>query len=247
MTFKHLEDELTSEGNEVNLEKYMQVFSELSEPTKTVLGYTLDFAAYLNELRLGNQFCLHGGYGVLSHLMLDYGEDITRYWRGSEDIDCIGTFVVLSALKSGYNVKGDRPSQNIDGKRTVKLDNGSEQECKIDYTLESEFLDLGVPERNRNFGIDLLVLSPLNLIRGKLNTPVEQIIHSYDIMSMLALLEKRGYDSLRISGFFDERQKALLLERIVLIESSEMSNRLGISPSDKFLREVKTCLKSVNH
>ena len=60
MGFKHLENNL-SKGNENDVSKYLEVFSGLQEPTRTVLGYTLDISSYLNNMNLGDDYILFGG------------------------------------------------------------------------------------------------------------------------------------------------------------------------------------------
>ena len=109
MTFTNLENALKDN----QIESYLDLFGHLQEPTKTVLGYTLDVASFLDLVGLRKEYSVFGGYAVLSHLMSTYGPGVAKLWRGSTDIDMAGTQKVLNALKSGYRFHSNSQSPNV--------------------------------------------------------------------------------------------------------------------------------------
>jgi hypothetical protein len=236
MTFKHLEDGLKSEEN---LNKYFAVYSGLQEPTRTTLSYALDLASYLQSVNLGDDYIVFGGYAVLSHLMKELGEDVAKIWRGSNDVDMAGTTKALNAIRAGYDITGDRPSQNLDDKRTIKLTEDHEQECKIDFYMgdfEDRFFP---PEVNTHFGIDFKVSNPLSLIRGKLYTPQSELVHSTDILRMMAVLERRGNSPENVARFFTSEQKKVLAERLKQSYDAVSADRMDFVPSEAFMSNIK--------
>jgi len=241
MTFQHVEEALVNLPDECT-EKYLEVFGDLQEPTRTVLGYALDIASYLNKNLLGDDYILFGGYAVLSHLMDQFGEEVAKVWRGSKDIDMAGTQRALHAIKAGYDVRSDFPSPNLPDKRTLKLVEDAEAECKIDFytgDMERRFYS---PELHKPFGISLRVCDPLSLTEGKLLTPEDEVIHSVDIMRLLAIMEKRGYSPEEISRFFTADQKADLIERIRKGYEATRGERIGILPGGEFMGELERIL-----
>ena len=242
MTFHHLEDTLVEEREE-DLEAYLKVFSNLRDPTKTVLGYTLDIGSYLKSLNLEDSYLVFGGYAVLSHMMNTFGESIAPMWRGSVDIDMAGTPRVLTALKSGYDMKSDLLSPNISEKRTLKLVEDHEPECKIDFYVGDYSKKYSIPETNFHFGIPLRVASPLALIKSKLNTPKNEMIHSYDILTLLTVLERLGKTPEEVLHFFSiNDQIGDLNERVKDGLTEYADDRLGVFPSDQFIKQLKNGL-----
>ena len=235
MTFTHLEDAL----QEGQIESYLELFNHLQEPTRTVLGYTLDVASFLNLRGLREEYSVFGGYAVLSHLMHTYGPGIAKIWRGSTDIDMAGTKKVLTALKSGYDFHSDSKSSNVPDKRTLKLELNGETECKIDFSEGDFFEKYGVPRQNIHFGVPLMVVDPERLIRGKLLTPLSESQHAGDILGMLSVLEKIGQTPEQISTFFLGQDRSRLLQRLDYAEEEFQRDRLGFFPSEDFLRELK--------
>lgn len=240
MVFRHLENML-AEGDNKNAEEYLEVFRDLKEPTRTLLGYTLDIASFLNGSGLDKEYVIFGGYAVLSHIMESYGEQIAKVWRGSNDIDMGGTQSILRAIKRGYEINSDFPSQNIKDKRTLKLVEDAEKECKIDF-YTGDFKKRFSSERNRHFGIDLIVGDPISLIRSKANIPVSEATHSYDILTLLAVLEHRGYNPKDILKEFKGNERALLSEHVKEGIKRFGDDRIGFFPSGKFINTLKTQL-----
>jgi hypothetical protein len=238
MTFQYLESGLVK-GKESDLRDYLEVSLGLEEPTRTVLGYTLDIASYLQTLGLQDEYSLFGGYAILSNLMEQFGERVCLEWRGSNDIDMAGTQRVLNAFKEGYDFKSDRPSPNISHKRTLKLTEDNESECKIDYYLLSPQETSYIPEMHSHFGIPVYSANPLSLINGKLNTPNSEFVHSLDIINMLAVLEKRGESPEVIARYFIGKRKEKLLGKI----KGDKIPRFGYVPSPKFKKELESLLK----
>ncbi|MEK6928366.1 MAG: hypothetical protein AABW65_00210 [Nanoarchaeota archaeon] len=235
MVFKHLEDSIP----EGRVETYLQVFSNLHEPTKTVLAYSLDLAAHFNNLGLNREYVLFGGYAVLSHLMKDKGENIASVWRGSNDIDMAGNMKVLNAIRSGYNIKSCLESPNLEDKATIKLAADENEECKIDFYKGNFAEKFGDIETNIHFGIPVNVISPLSLIKGKLITPKGELQHTGDIIGMLYVLEKRGYTSKQITDYLSRTGESKNLhDRLKIGREEFKSDRLGIFPTELFLREL---------
>ena len=240
MVFGHLENML-AEGDNKNAEEYLDVFLDLKEPTRTVLGYTLDIASFLNSSGLDKEYVIFGGYAVLSHIMDIYGEQMAKVWRGSNDIDMAGTQSILRVIKSGYEVNSDFPSQNLKDKRTLKLVEDNEKECKIDF-YTGDFKKRFSSERNRHFGIDVIVGNPISLIHSKANIPVSEATHSYDILTLLAVLEHRGYSPKDILKEFRGNERALLFGHVKEGLKKFGEDRIGFFPSGKFNSTLKTQL-----
>ncbi len=240
MTFEHFEEQLSRKSSE-DLKKYFEVFGRLREPTQSVLGYVMDIASFLNSSLLGDSYSVFGGYAVLSHIMQEMGEDVAPLWRGSVDIDMIGDINVLNALRTGYQIRNDRPSQNIPNKHTLKLVEDHEKECKIDFTLGDYHNEFPYTETNTHFGVDLKVASPLRLIKGKLYTPRNEKQHLQDIYSMLGLLERRGTSPRDVSHYLKQENRKELGKR-VREARLESAGRLSLEPSPQFSKNLEKLL-----
>ncbi len=234
MTFRHLEETLTDE----QVVPYLEFCKELQDPTKTVLRYALDIASHLNSLRQTN-YAVFGGYGILSHLMNVFGENVARAWRGSTDIDMGGSHKVLNAIRSGYHMSNDSLSPNILDKRTLKLDLEGEKECKIDFYLGNPKEKYGPSQTNVHFGVPLKVVRPEYLIRGKLKTPIQEFHHYGDILGMLAVLEKQGHSPGEVIKILRHDEAGELQERIVTGERQFSRDRFGFLPGKEFSDELK--------
>ena len=241
MALTHIEDCVVENGQ---IDLYTKVLELTKGPARLVLPLTLDIASYLQKEGLQDQYILFGGYAVLSHLMSVRGEEMAANWRGSEDIDMAGTEQVVRAIKSGYRVTSDRPSPNLQDKRTIKLSveqtTGIEEECKVDfYTghFEDKFFP---PETNTHFGCELRVSNPLSLIKSKLYTPNREVVHSEDITRLLSVLEHRDYSPEQISRFFRSPDKVQLLERFKTGYEAICSSGLimDLVPSEGFKKSL---------
>jgi hypothetical protein len=214
MVFKHIEECVLEQDQTDN---YSLVLDQTKWPTKLVLPLALDIASYLKKLGLENDYVLFGGYAVLSHLMSVGGEDVAHSWRGSEDIDMAGTQRVINALKTEYEIIGDKPSPNIKDKRTIRLlvepGVGNKEECKIDFYNGDYETRFSPTETNTHFGCELKVSNPLCLIRSKLHTPEDEAVHSEDMTRLLSVLEYREYSPESVAKFFNSEEKAKLLRR----------------------------------
>ena len=242
MGFRHLENAL-QELPDRCMEKYLDVRGKLQEPTKTVLGYTLDIASYLNSINLGKDYTLFGGYAVLSHIMEELGEDVSVMWRGSDDIDMSGTMGVLNALRSSYIILGDRKSPNLIDKRTLKISRELEKTCKVDFYLDEKQERFSPTDINTHFGVGLRVACPLTLIRSKLVTPEGERIHAIDILKMLAVLERKGYDPRDVSIKLPLEERLKLITRIQFGLREIGEDRMGFFPSANFQRDLMEMLK----
>ena len=238
MTFRHFENAMEGISDD-HISKYLEVFGKLQEPTKTVLGYTLDIASCLNLAELSKDYAVFGGYAVLSHLMREHGEDIAVSWRGSTDIDMIGTERVRAELKKAYDVRTDMVSFNLPDKRTLNVVEDYEKECKIDFDEGNPKKRFPEIERNTHFGVDLMVASPLYLVKGKLCTPKEDQVHSVDILRMLSVLERRGYDPGDITRFFKAEERDELIKRIIDGKKISEAYRSDLVPKEEFLSELE--------
>jgi len=240
MGFRYLEDSLEGE----NMPSYLEVFGELQEPTKTVLGYTLDIASFLNRVGLQKEYGLFGGYAVLSNLMSTFGEGVAKTWRGSDDIDLAGTLEVLNSIRSGYNLTNDRLSPNLPSKRTLKLEKcEGEEECKIDFYEGDVALKYGSVGTNTHFGIPVSVVRPEFIIRNKTYTPEGETQHNEDIMSMLSVLQKQEIDPKKVVELLNREESESLQRRIVKSESLSVKDRFGVFPDKEYLVVLKKGLK----
>ena len=239
MTFKYLESGIP----EGRVEDYLQLSERLHEPTKTVLPYTLDVAAHLNNLGLNEDYALFGGYAVLSHLMREQGEHIASLWRGSNDIDIAGTMRVMTALRSGYDVHSCLQSPNIKDKATIKLATDGSEECRIDFStgdFKKRFKNI---ETNVHFGVPLNVIDPLSLIQCKLMTPKDELQHAGDIVGMLYVLEKRGYTPRLVMDYFaGSGNSKELYDRMKISKEAFKDDRLGLFPTKVFSSELERLL-----
>jgi hypothetical protein len=237
MTFRHLEDKLQGIGDRC-AESYLEVFGGLQEPTRTVLGYTLDIASFLDGAGVGGNYVVFGGYGVLSHIMEQFGESAAKVWRGSNDIDMGGDERVLGFIRAGFDVKSELYSPNLSDKRTLKLTEDHEPECKIDFYTGNISERFPNPEVNAHFGIPLRVADPLSLISGKLITPRAEIVHSYDILTLLSVLDRRGHEPGEIISHFLGEERSLLYERLKSAMSLYEEDRVGFFPSSGFVNDL---------
>jgi len=242
MPFNHLEDTLDNE----HILSYLEFCGELQEPTRTVLGYTLDIASHLHSQGISDNYSVFGGYAVLSHLMNTFGDSVAKTWRGSTDIDMGGACNVLNSIRSGYHLSSDLLSPNLKDKRTLKLDISGERECKIDFYCNDPGKKYGLSQINSHFGIPLRVVKPEFIIQGKLKTPVEEFQHYEDILGMLAVLEKKGYSPMEISKFFSHGEINELQNRIIIADHELRNSRFGIFPKTKFFEELKKQLHRRN-
>lgn len=239
MTFKHLENGIPSG----RMENYVELSDKLSEPTKTVLAYTLDVAAYLNNLGLDRDYALFGGYAVLSHLMREQGENVASLWRGSTDIDMAGNMKVMSALRSGYTIKSCLASPNLKDKATIKLTTNDSAECRIDFYSGDFSNKFRAKETNVHFGIPVNVIDPFSIIESKLKTPEEELQHAGDIIGMLYVLERRGQTPKEITTHFAGiSQCKELYDRLKIGKREFKNDRLGLFPSKEFSGELEKML-----
>jgi hypothetical protein len=242
MTFKNFEEKL-HKGQDVHLSDYLDVFSGLKEPTRTVLGYTMDIASVLGDSELSKDYVVFGGYAVLSHLMRELGEETARLWRGSSDIDMAGTPKVRALMRNFYTIRSDTPSPSLAEKRTLLLAGNGEPECKVDFYEGDINAKFPNPETNVHFGVPLRVASPLDLIKGKLCTPQEQQLHAIDILKMISVLERRDYQPADIVRYFLPDEKAELSKRVKVAMEIASAQRLDFIPSGDFTETLETLLR----
>ena len=240
MAFKHLEDNLEDE----HVLPYLEFYRELQEPTRTVLGYALDIASYLDAQGLSEKYAIFGGYAVLSHLISAFGDSVAKVWRGSTDIDMGGNHTVLNSIRSDYHMSNDLPSPNIPHKRTLKLDTTGENECKIDFYLGNPDEKYGDSRINSHFGIPLRVVKPEFIIRNKVYTPENELHHYGDILAMISVLEKEDYASEQIIKILTHEQSTELQKRIVRAEKEFSKDRFGFFPGKRFTDDLKRALRS---
>ena len=240
MVFQNLEGRLTEE----HIETYVDIMEDIENPTKTTLGAALDIAVVLKNTGLEHQYALFGGYAVLAHLVDKYGDGIILSWRGSEDIDMIGSVHVLNAIRSNYNVTNDRQSPNVSDKRTLKIQPEYAPEVKIDYTQGS----LDYTEEKEIFGIPITVLEPFTLVRGKLRPAIDEEVHRSDIIGLLGVMDHRAkrdnkYDPEEIAKQLNPEEVNLLCDAIRGYEPWN-EERITIGPSKEYTDMLKKALKS---
>lgn len=243
MTFKNTDSLLEKrvENGEISEEKVDNIFElerTLKEPLKTTLSYTRDLAAALDIYGLKEKYALFGGYAVLAHLVDEYGDNFTKAWRGSEDIDIIGGVDILNSIRSNYLIHDDNPSQNIKDKRTLKISNeyGPEKSCKVDY-VDREFDGKSVEEVDV-LGVPLRVLPPVELLKSKIGFYESDRKQIEDIVSLLDICERRNIGVGEISKPMSSTEKSLL-DKFLKELRSQKDRRIAIYPSDDYLKQLK--------
>lgn len=234
MVFKNLEEKLSVE----NFGIYSDIVQRIKEPFKSTLRYMLDIASVIEEIQLKDEYTMVGGYAVLTHIVDQFGDKIIPTWRGSQDIDMAGSYKVINALKSFYNIESDLPSPNIKDKRTLKIKE-DENECKIDFILG----DLPYKrEEKRILGIPILVASPFDLIKSKASLAKEQLTHKVDVLKLLGVLEYRGFSINELVSGLDEQQREDLYNILENGKGITENKRMNFGPGNEYAQLLKKYL-----
>ncbi len=250
MVFENRDNFLIRENEEgritdSELEDILNLNDRIPEPTKTVLGYLTDVAAMLREQKLADQYVVFGGYGVLCHLVSCFDDNIISVWRGSDDIDMVGSVHVLNSIRSGYNVFNDKPSPNIESKRTLKITPRRQNitSCKIDYVEDDKIVQQDT-ETVKVMGIPIHVVSPLYIIKNKLGIYDQEAKHCQDIKTLLGVCEYRKIDLTELVKYFSRDERARLYSFLVTQNYFQPDgSRLEFGPTDRYVTALKTVLK----
>ena len=240
MTFKHLEDKLEVE----QYETYLDIVNRLKEPFNSTLKYMLDMAAVLDQVKLKDEYAIFGGYGVLTHIVDQFGDRIIPTWRGSQDIDMIGDEKVKSTLKGFYNIESDMASPNIRNKRTLKIVEEG-RECKVDFTLGNVKEGQYEIEEKIILGIPIMVVSPYDLIKSKVLLSDKELIHKIDVLKLLGVLEHRQKSIKDLVAELNEHQRENLYKILENGKGVTENMRMNLGPSNDYARSLKTYLNKV--
>ncbi len=237
MAFSNLEDRL----DVARYESYLSVMDDLKDPFKTAFSYALDMACVLDTNQLREEYALFGGYGVLTHIVDRFGEKIIPIWRGSNDVDMLGTIKALTALKSFYLFKSDLPSPNLENKRTLIIQ-GETGDYKLDFCVTSSE-DLSAKEERSIWGVPVSVISPVCLIGNKILLAKDESKQKEDVLQLLGILEYRG---MRIPEFVKDlnaEKRTSLYD--LLMNVSPAGNRVNIGASEDYTKSLKVYLRKL--
>jgi len=245
MAFKQLEERLDPNF----YDNYLEIFGGIKEPFHSTLKYMLDIAATLDEVKLGKEYVLYGGYGVLTHLADQFGERIIPTWRGSHDIDIIGTEKVAGTLKSFYNIQNGSKNHNVGGKRTLHIV-GEDSECKVDLSLKNQKEYLEYREEKNLFGVPISVLNPYKIIRSKLNLYQEEPInkegrlkHDIDILTLLGIIQLKNGTIGEVVEGLNLNMRADLLRILESGKGVTGNMRMNFGPKPEFRKLLTKYLK----
>lgn len=238
MTFANLEDRL----DVTQYASYLDVMGDLREPFKTALGYALDMACVLSTNQLGGEYALFGGYGVLTHIVDRFGERIIPVWRGSNDVDMLGTMKALTALKSFYHFKSDLPSPNVEHKRTLIIQ-GETGDYKLDFCVASPEDLVAAREDKQIWGVPVSVVRPISLISNKIILAKDEAKQKEDVLQLLGILEYRG---MKVPDFIRDLtpEKRISLYDLLVHTATEES-RVNIGASEDYLKSLKGYLRKL--
>ena len=238
MAFDHLEDKLDVE----KLEDYFEVFSGISEPFHSTFKYMLDIASVLDEVDLKKEYAVYGGYGVLTHLAHKFGERIIPTWRGSKDIDIVGTERVKSAIKSFYNIQPESYNHNIGDKKALHII-GGEGEFKVDFSLK-DLKELSKYREEKNlFGIPISVMRCYDGIGGKLHISQDDTVsedtrlkHKIDILTLLGIVQNDEKAFSEVVKNLDGHGRYNLLKVLETGKGVTENMRMSFGPQLEFRR-----------
>jgi hypothetical protein len=223
--------------SESRLEDILETADSLREPARTPLGYMGDIVGMAHLEGLDDDYTMFGGYAVLSHLVDEYGEGIVKMWRGSEDLDMVGTTQLADAINSWYDVREDNWSENVANKRTIKMlvPDGSEPLVKIDYVV-------GTANAEKTESIDVLgiptnVFTPQSLLSSKLHMYDKEAKHKDDLYSLIGICERRGLAPDEVTEDFGSPQYSML-NRFLAGYKNE-TGRLSKDPSPGYVADLK--------
>src|SRR3989344_4475715 len=237
MAFSNLEDRL----DVAQYESYLSVMCDLKDPFKTAFSYALDMACVLDTNQLRGEYALFGGYGVLTHIVDRFGEKIIPIWRGSNDVDMLGTMKALTALKSFYPFKSDLPSPNLENKRTLIIA-GETGDYKLDFCVTSSE-DLAARENKSIWGVPVSVISPIRLIGNKILLAKDESKQKEDVLQLLGILE---YHGMEVPDFVKDlsSDKRISLYDLLMGVSPE-GNRVNIGASEDYFKSLKVYLRKL--
>ena len=244
MKFRHLEDMLTEQG----IDLYSEIISNMKEPFVSIFNYLLDITSFLDSEKLKSEYKIIGGYAVLTHIVDQYGEKVIPKWRGSKDIDIIGSDRVHRALKREYNILSidDRPSPNLLNKRTIKIKNDENTEfegCKIDFVSGDQNLISEYQEEKKILEIPIMVTNSLGLIKYKLAVTKEELEHKEDILKLIGIMEQKGQSVSHLVDNIDHTQRESLYNLLKEETGPSENVKFSFDPNIDYLRLLRASLK----
>lgn len=242
MTFKHFDDYLLERPD--TLEEALGILESIPEPTRSITECLGDMSVALATWNLGAEYDIVGGYAVLAHLVSRFGDRIIPIWRGSKDIDIVGSQRVLNALHAIYSLKEEWLNHNIKDKCTLRIPSarGSDQECKIDFVLDEKvYKRPHETEEIMVLGFPVHVLTPLALIKGKLEAVKSGEKHLTDIVHLLGVLEHRRAVPEDIVKALNSKERRLLYGCLSDgFDPHACNTRINIGPTPTYVRSLRS-------
>ena len=226
------------------LEEILGILESIPKPTRTITECLGDMSVALATLDLGTEYSIVGGYAVLAHLVSRFGDRIFPIWRGANDIDMVGSQRVLNALHATYNLKQYQLNHSIKNKYTLRIPGTTESdpECKIDFVLDRNvYRHSSETEEIMILGILIRVLTPLALIKGKLEAARSGEKHIIDIVHLLGVLEHRKAAPMDIVKTFNSKERLLLYNCLSDGFDPHVCNtRVNIGPTRTYVRSLRS-------
>lgn len=233
--------------------KYLKIFNkDLSGTDDNVRNLMKLLLCISSELDKSNQnYVLHGGYAVLVHLTDCLGTSAISKWRGSYDLDLVVNEKIVVMLKNYLNVSSDRKSQNVRGKRTLKviLDE-SKKPYKVDLRMVEKFAEdneeiyTNEIETLPIYGIPIRVPKLIRLLKDKLSVSRDLERDKLDTINILGIFYLKNTSPKKIIDKLDEsrRERLYSLIKDPNVEIFIKENIL-IDIGSKYLQNFKRQLK----
>lgn len=226
MTFQDLEARLKEEGSYNHFSKILREIKQQGRvfgPEAEMIKYFLTVSNIVDKSHLEDTAYI-GGYGVLTHLIGTFGEDVIPFWHGSEDLDIVtlnpstkniimGTFSERISRQShlpnkyALEVRDEDSQEDMVCKIDLYMPSGKERKLNInDREIRKDFFDRS--EEHKVFGVSS-VTAPIEDLFG-LKMDVRRIIGKlrtkdiHDLVNITSVLMRRGYDSQQVYNLFKE-------------------------------------------
>lgn len=225
----------TTEGllSEADLDKVLALYDKIDQPVRSLLELAGDISVTLLQRDLQKNHCIFGGYAVLAHLVDRFGDQFIPAWRGSDDVDIIGTEDVLHALEDRFKIKASRLNHNVN-KYSLFVPGDKEETYKIDYVARQ----LPACEEVTVLGVPLQVMAPLPLIQSKLAPAQTQEKHRVDVIHLVGVLEDRDVSPRNVAKQLHLPQRRELYD--VLQLGFDPNSRVSVGPTPAYARDLRT-------
>ncbi|MBI1970013.1 hypothetical protein HYS48_04935 [Candidatus Woesearchaeota archaeon] len=245
VALKSLEESLRETGN---LENFSRALSHPIQKVRETTALLFAIAYALEQKKLNRDYVVYGGYSVLLQLARTVGIEAIALWRGSYDIDMVGSEKVVESIKEQYRVISDRVSPNVRGKRTLRVQIDETEPIKIDIRQKEEFLDEPSEvyyqdiETVELFGIPVNVLTLERQLKDKLSITRRNLQRDReDIYTLLGLLYLRGSEPVTLAHALDLNQRRKLYDMLKGVKY--IKEEVLVEPDIPYLSNLKKALK----